>query len=354
MEIELKPLSRMDLAKYPFTLEASEYVSAHGGLSLFELEQLPHLLEAAAVRIETALQGAVSVDSPDEDITMLSFPAAILLLGIIRNDVISQKYAWGEAKSVEQLVVKEPSWKLITVARSTMSWGVEAKPVSIGDCSYEYQMEFPSYLKAIPRTVTESTFKLVNRTLTGGKVLLTKAEMASLIAQGVKKRILGKLRDLGSQPQQVPQPIQTRAEKLRRRLIRSKVMQRQPEAFPRGVMWLAAPPCMRELRRAIVDGKEISPVAEFAFGSFLLELGSSKSEAEKFLSNFATDRSESLGLIARGRYTVPSCETLKRHGVCYRPDSLCRKIDRPSVYYKRRMEARSKSPAPRQRRYPLP
>jgi len=353
MRAELQPLSRIDMARYPFTLEASEYVSSRGGISLSELERLPQLLEAAATRIETALQGSVILDGPDEDVAILSFPAAILLLATISNDIISQKYAWGEGKTVERLMLREPSWKLVRVARRTMGWEVEGSAVAVGDCVYEYQIAFASYLKAIPHPVAEPDLKLVNKVVSGGRVLLTKAEMASLVGEGIRERILEKVLDAPRHPQQLPQAIVARADELRRRLIRSKTMLRHPDAFPRGILWLATPPCIRELRRAAVEAKPMSKAGLFAFGTFLVELGSPKKEVEKFFSNFAPDGLESVNAIMRGTYTVPSCETLKRHGVCYRPDSLCRKIDRPSVYYKRKLEARP-APASKARRPPPP
>src|SRR5437660_12124012 len=36
----------------------------------------------------------------------------------------------------------------------------------------------------------------------------------------------------------------------------------------------------------------------------------------------------------RTKYTCPMCTTLKTHGVCYKPDDICRTIRNPLSYYK--------------------
>jgi len=330
----------MDLARYPFTTEAADYVSSRGGLTLSELGLLPQLLEAAATRVERAIAGSALIETPDEDMAILSFPASILLLSVIGNQVLSDKYASGEAKSLEHVLGREPSWKIVRIATRTMRWALDASATTVGDCAYEFRMDFVSYLKALPRQLVEPSLKLVNRPLIHGKVLLTRAELASLVARGLRTRILQRLEELAHQPlPQVPQPIKDKADELRGRLIRLKVMQRHPDAFPKGIMWMAAPPCMRKLRRELVNGSDIRPMGSFAFTAFLLGLGSPRAEVDRFLSIFGGQPAVAVDLVARGRYSVPSCATMKRHGVCYNPDSLCRRIDRPSAYYKSKLEA---------------
>jgi DNA primase large subunit len=44
---------------------------------------------------------------------------------------------------------------------------------------------------------------------------------------------------------------------------------------------------------------------------------------------------------SRTRYIPPKCDTLKTHGVCANPDTLCQKIRHPLSYYKKKLSLKT-------------
>jgi DNA primase large subunit len=83
----------------------------------------------------------------------------------------------------------------------------------------------------------------------------------------------------------------------------------------------------------------------FALTSFLVNIGMPIEQMVSFYTE-VTDFDESLtryqiehiaGLKGnRTKYTPPTCNTLRTHGVCRSPDSLCKKIVHPLSYYRRK------------------
>jgi DNA primase large subunit len=108
----------------------------------------------------------------------------------------------------------------------------------------------------------------------------------------------------------------------------------------------ALPPCIRRAFEGLLAGRRESHMERFALTSFLINAGMDVEEiVQLFVS--VTDFDEQFtryqiehiaGLRgSRTRYTPPSCSTLKTHGVCFNPDSLCEHIKHPLSYYKTRV-----------------
>ena len=84
----------------------------------------------------------------------------------------------------------------------------------------------------------------------------------------------------------------------------------------------------------------------FALTSFLVNIGMPLDQMVSFYTD-VTDFDESLtryqiehiaGMKGnRTKYTPPTCNTLRTHGVCRNPDSICKKISHPLSYYRRKV-----------------
>jgi len=102
------------------------------------------------------------------------------------------------------------------------------------------------------------------------------------------------------------------------------------------------PPCMDLLLEEIAEGVSLGHDARFAIASFLINLGLSNDEiVEMFGMNpeFTPDATRYQLNHIRGEenvddeYTAPGCDTMVSNGLCRNKDDLCEKIQHPLSYY---------------------
>jgi len=101
------------------------------------------------------------------------------------------------------------------------------------------------------------------------------------------------------------------------------------------------PPCMDLILEEIAEGVNLGHDARFAIASFLINLGLSNEEiVEMFGMNpeFTPDATKYQLNHIRGdasdtEYTAPSCDTMVSNGLCRNKDNLCEKISHPLSYY---------------------
>ncbi len=105
--------TKNDLAKYPFLKETHEYVKQLD----FKIEDLANpeyanILGRAKERVEEAILYAI-VDRKlyNEEIEILSFPVAILLVVATENSFIKKRYALAEAKQAYNEMIFEKKRK---------------------------------------------------------------------------------------------------------------------------------------------------------------------------------------------------------------------------------------------------
>jgi DNA primase large subunit len=97
-------------------------------------------------------------------------------------------------------------------------------------------------------------------------------------------------------------------------------------------------------------------MGRFTLASFLANIGASDDEivkafkpASDFSERMTRYQVEHIGGKRGGRtkYTCPKCDTLKTHGVCYKPDDVCSTIRNPLIYYKKKSSIlRGRGPSP--------
>lgn len=334
-------LTRFDLAKYPFVLDAAEEVRRLD-LDIGNLENpaLKAILDRAENRIEEALRNSppeVSYRPREEDVEIPSFPVAVILAAASGNDYIKRRYALAEAIRAYKLLRDEDEKKVLEIAK-VFNWNIQNVKKIIGHRRYDFALSFTDFLRNA-KLFHEMEWKLVNRMLVKGKVYLRQREAARLLQEEIRRHIEERLRsDVRSM---LPEPVLRRIDDLKRKYA-SRIAKAQFQDFPRQVVNEAFPPCIRMLYDAAKSGQHVSHLGRFTLTSFLINIGM---KPEKVVDLFRSSSDFNVRIAryqvehiagqrgSRTRYKPPRCETLKTHGLCPGPDDLCKTIRRPLSYY---------------------
>ena len=335
-------LTKHDLAKFPFTSEASSYIKSRNidPVELTRPELLP-ILERAMERIRQGVfTGKISADLTQEDADILAYPTALMLISSVGDDRTRRRYALAEAKRAYQLLREASPEKLLQIATASFGWDAKLVERDVGETHFEFAVHFKFYIHNSAR-IHDLRWKLVNRVLTEGYVLLPREDFARLLEEEVQSRVLEKTADTTVA---LPDELEKRVEPLQSMLkARSQYLAR--DEMPRAVMASAMPPCMRNLLSLLQTSKHISHMGRFAMAAFLLNIGTSEEDLLKMFKAFS-DFDERIARYqvehiagkrgSRRQYTAPNCATMRTHGICVNPDELCATITHPLTYYRRK------------------
>ncbi len=266
-------------------------------------------------------------DDPDEEI--VSFPLAVMLAAAVGDKWLQKRLALYESRRVEAFLSNEDDGVLEAVWTDL---GLKAGRCGLDEeerTGLPYKIHFADYLRLV-KGLDGSEWRLVNRTLWKGWVYVTRRELIRLIAEEVESRILKRLEEL--KVSKIPDPIKETVER-----IRGMLATRFARALPSAetsrdeTKW---PPCMIALKNALLSGSKVGHFGNFAFASFLLSLGYSVEEVVAFYSQrpdfnerIARYQVEHIAGLrgSRTKYSVPSCQTMKAHGLCVEEGRLCPK-----------------------------
>jgi len=344
-------LTKSDLAKYPFTPEAAEYVRDLD-LKIEDLASPDYksILDRAETRIEEAiLHNLVSLQPHKDEVEIPSFPIAVMMAAATADPPLQRRYALAEAKRASGLLGEESRAKIMEIA-GNFNWRIrpvddtgEAKP-------YDFTLHFADFLRN-STVFREKKWKLVNRLLLDGEVYLTRDEAARLLEEEVRRHIEGKL---GLEVGALPEGVTKRVERLRLLFVEKRGKIRMEEA-PKRVVMAAFPPCIRSLYDSLASGRPLSHVGRFALTSFLLNIGMTPEEVVSLFRSLS-DFDERMTRYqvehiagrrgSRTKYIPPRCSTLRTHGVCPAMEETCRRVSHPLAYYRRRLRTvRTEAPA---------
>jgi len=295
-------------------------------------------VDRAEKRIEEAINDAlVSEPLRKNEIEILSFPIAVMMVATTKDAFLKRRYALAEAKRAYGLLKHESKDKLTQIA-TVLSWKTRKAKLKTSD----FATHFTDYL----RNTTgfhEAKWKLINRTVHNGEVHISQDETARLIAEEVRKHVEKKLE---MQVEfELPAEIAGRVQKLAV-LFQSKRGKISFEEMPKEVVMDAFPPCIRELRKRALAGQHVSHVGRFTLTSFLINSGMTVDavvdcfrSASDFNERMTRYQAEHIGggRGSRTKYIPPKCETLRTHGVCPEMDEICRQIRHPMAYYRRKI-----------------
>jgi DNA primase large subunit len=301
------------------------------------------ILKRAEERLEESILYAIVSRNPlaNEDVEIMSFPAATMLAVATKDSFIKKRYALAEANQAYENLQEELEEKVLEFAKD-FGWklALNAEP----RIPYTFSLHFADYLRNTTH-LREKQWKLVNRTLSNGNVYLSKEETTRLLKEEVRKHIEKRL-ELEELPGFPPQIIEI-AEKIEK-LSAEKIGKTEVEGFPKIVVQTAFPPCIRALYDSISSGHHLSHVGRFTLTAFLINIGMSPEDVIELFKSFS-DYSERMTRYqvehiagdrgSRTRYTPPRCDTLQTHGVCITPDERCERIKHPLAYYRRKVKA---------------
>ncbi len=335
-------LTNLDLAKFPFTSEASGYIRSRNidPLELTRPELAP-ILERAMDRIKQGVfSGRISTELTQVDVDILAYPTALMLISAIGDDRTRRRYALAEAKRAYQLLRDETPEKLLQIATGSFGWDGKLVDRDVGDTHFEFALHFKFYVRNSAR-IHDLRWKLVNRVLSEGYVLLPREDFARLLEEEVQSRILEKTSDLGIS---LPAELDRRVEPLRS-MLKARSQHLAADEMPRTVMASAMPPCMKNLLSLLQTSKHISHMGRFAMAAFLLNIGTGEEDLLKMFKAFS-DFDERIARYqvehiagkrgSRRKYTAPNCATMQTHGLCVNPDELCATTTHPLSYYRRK------------------
>ena len=335
-------LTKLDLARFPFTSEASSYIRSRNidPIELTRPELVP-ILERAMERIRQGVfSGKISADLTQEEVDILAYPTALMLISSVGDDRTRRRYALAEAKRAYELLRYETPEKLLQIATGSFSWDAKLVERDVGGTHFEFALHFTFYVRNSAR-IHDLRWKLVNRVLTGGYVLLPREDFARLLEEEVQGRVLEKTAD---ETVALPDELARRVEPLRS-MLRARSQHLASDEMPHAVMASAMPPCMKNLLSLLQTSKHISHMGRFAMAAFLLNIGTSEDDLLKMFKAFS-DFDERIARYqvehiagkrgSRRKYTAPNCATMRTHGLCVNPDELCASITHPLSYYRKK------------------
>jgi DNA primase large subunit len=335
-------LTKLDLAKFPFTAEASSYIKSRNiePLELARPELAP-ILDRAMERIRQGVfSGRIASDLTQEDVDILAYPTALMLICSMGDDRTRRRYALAEAKRAYELLREETPEKLLQIATGSFGWDATLVDRDIGDSHFEFALHFKHYIRNSVR-IHDLKWKLVNRVLAEGYVLLPREDFARLLEEEVQSRILERTADSNVA---LPNELEKRVEPLKS-VLKARSQYLAADEMPRTAVASAMPPCMRNLLGLLQTSKHISHMGRFAMAAFLLNIGTTEENLLKMFKAF-TDFDERIARYqvehiagkrgSRRKYTAPNCATMRTHGLCVNPDELCATIKHPLSYYRRK------------------
>ena len=335
----MEPQNLQTLSRFPFISAASDFIK---NLNL----SLDSLLDAIAYRSAWSrgkqrlfdaidygiLQEPGITTDPEYINELISYVIARIIVSCIKEQYLVRRYALAEAAYAYQELQNRNAKFISEVGAQSDIESEEIEENKLG-------LKIVDYLR-YSISIHAPEWKLVNRDLTNGQVVITKRELARLIQEALRLKILDDL------------PIEI-APKLKEKIIPkiwdiSKLVQSKKQKFEAHDLGKVSitrfPPCMKNLLGMTQSGENVPHVGRFALASFLHSIGLSSEQILKVYStspdfdvNKARYQVEHItGKISGTEYTPPSCDTMKSNSECNNPDELCRKewLNHPLTYYR--------------------
>lgn len=308
-----------ELAKYPFLDEAGKYLRETGfDWKEFSTPELKYIIARAVERIEGALNGVVDMGKGNDGSEVMAFLAALIIVNAIGIEVATRKFSLAEARRAEQFLTADIKNKPRDVGVSLvfrMFKNLFGITISFRSDNDRFAVPVADYLSRASR-FHEEEWKLINRPVTSGLVLLDGDETARLIRSELSNLIYSKIKSMNISP--VPQPLAEEASKLRQKI--------GSRYDTRNFLVKEFPPCIKHAMDVMNKGENLPHSARLMLATYLLAIGKSTEEIVEVFRN-APDFSDKItryqiehlaGLKgSHTKYSVPSCQRLKIENLCF-------------------------------------
>lgn len=335
-----------EAAKYPWARNARSLLKDLD-ISLKEVDDNPRILKRAQQRLMAALESRLSTprrsEQSDEYIELTSFFVAKALVDGIGSMYLRRRWATAEAKRAEVYFLKETNAKLASLAKHEFNWQINTEISRIAGRVFSHSLSFSNYLAATAG-FHEKEWKLINKRLIDGFVLLRKNETTRVLRAALEKMLLRDIKKVSADfPPRIHEIYAALEEQVRQQTDRMR-QEIQGEIIPD-----AFPPCMAALLNDLEEGRPLSHIARFAITAFLLNVGMDVDgilelfmKAPDFREDLARYQIEHIaGKRGSTVYTSPSCAYMISVRLCVDPDKA--EVRRhPLLYYRKRRKWRSK------------
>ena len=326
------------LASYPFLHEAVEYIKKNGPAldEIMNEKAYGRARTLGKMRVKEALEYAEIKEhdfstETNQLMELLSYITARILVSCVNDSFLTRRYALAESKRMHLRLQNEKPDFVVMVGKE-FGFDAEKEGENTKICFTDY-LGYSSGIKNIE-------WKLVNRKIKKGYVILAEKEFARLIQESLRKRIESEL----------PLPVNNEILKVFKSEIseiKNMTDERKKMFMPKTLGKISImnfPPCMRHLLGMMQEGENVSHSGRFALTTFLHAVGM---DAEQILSLFSSasdfDEHKSryqiehiTGKISGTEYTPPECATMKTYGLCINEDDLCKMewMTHPLKYYR--------------------
>lgn len=323
----------LELAKYPFLDRAREYAGEGFDLTLEDLKDdvYRRVWDRALERVKEAIKER-EVHQDAEDLydyrtEILSFPLAVALVSCIGDNRLREIFSLAEAKRARGHLNNESSAYLVNFANEL---GVSAK-----EENGNFGIQVLSYLRFVTAFKGASNWKLANRVLSKGYVIVNANEFRRLIQEAIREKICNKtLKEVS--PNDFPSVSLKFIQEIKElwaTVVRDQI--KTPSRNLRGI-----PPCIGGLKAKIERGENLSHFERFALATYLLNTDRSVEEVLEVFSSspdfnlrVARYQIEHLAGLrgVKKKYTTPNCDAMRKSNLC-NPDVGCEGINNPLSY----------------------
>jgi len=337
------------LAKYPFLEDTKHYIKQYGPSVpdllqdvVYErarsigIERLDNALKKRSIEIQNL------TSETDYIMEILSYPLARMITVCVGDTYFKRRYALGEAYNIYQNMLNESLSFLHEISKELH---LDVTPV---ENTNTIQVGFKDYLRHAPTRYKE--WKMVNRTLDTGYVILHSKELARILMELLRKRINAEL-DCHQCNKAIQQAFQSDISRFQ---AKAQMEKKKYEATPIGKLSIEKlPPCLKDILAAIQAGENVPHMGRFALVAFLSSLKMNTNDILKLFST-APDYQEDktryqvehiTGGSSSTSYKSPGCDKMRTYGICPsdKMDDICKKIHHPLTYYSKRWKEEKKN-----------
>lgn len=281
--------------KYPFSSIAKKTLVES------KLQLTDRIVEAGLNRIKNALKEKVTLSGANKEIDkkeeLASFAAARMILGYMRNSFLTNKFAVEEAGRIKKYLDSADKEEIDLVGKE---FGLYYE-------KYEEKekIKLPIYLMYSPRS---RDYRLINRRIISGWVVLSKRERIRLIEEAARKRI-AKIPIVKGPAQNIVNAAKELMKELPKRTL--PTINAKPGDHP---------PCIEKLLEGVKKHENLNHQARWYLVVYLISIGMNDDQIIGIYSNLP-DYNEKITKYqvehARKRaYTVPSCSSVTTYGFC--------------------------------------
>ena len=346
------------ITKYPFTREGmAKYTILTSKTPLTDLPNTQdgrQLLEKARDMLNEVLtRGSVparALGGSDDSELLVHYLAVVLTAGL--DKTLWRRVADTMSKRFSKYLENEDLDCIIYIA---WGFGIEAVPIdALGfggglGLAYDVGVRVWSYLRFMPKN--DPNWKLVNRFLTRGWVLLTRRELVRLVEEAVEARVMSLVEDYSKKPD----VVRALANAVGGLGVQRSIVTSVATTTTTGVVGVTVkrrrvggvPPCMGAIISEVKSGGNPSHQARFALAAFMLRRCQDSGRdvhdcVEEVVGLFRTVADfdekktryqvEHIAGLRGGRkaYMPPSCEEMNSLGLC--PTNLGCGVRNPLAY----------------------